>query len=211
VADLGGENVSGPFSAHDDPPRANVEETLLDLVSAAATFDDVCGWVSRAITRDLIDELSLRAAMAKRNRLRWRAELDRVITAAIDGDESVLEYRYTRDVERAHGLPEPDRQVSFTSPDGHRVRRDREYTRYGVVVELDGRLGHQDEDVWRDKERDNAATEAGKEPLRYGWKHVRHESCKSALQVAHVLRRKGWEGEPRPCSIYCPVRSEFPG
>jgi hypothetical protein len=37
---------------HTYPPRTRVEETVLDLTQAAATFDDVCGWVSRAIARD---------------------------------------------------------------------------------------------------------------------------------------------------------------
>jgi predicted transcriptional regulator of viral defense system len=27
-----------------NPPRTRVEETVLDLAQAAATFDDVCGW-----------------------------------------------------------------------------------------------------------------------------------------------------------------------
>jgi hypothetical protein len=126
------------------------------------------------------------------------------------GDHSVLEFRYTRDVERAHGLPEPDRQVPFTSHRGRRGRRDRVYTRYGVVVELDGQLAHLAEDAWADKDRDNAAVEAGKEPLRYGWRHVRQRTCDTAIQVGRVLQNQGWEGQPKPCSIYCPVRHEFP-
>jgi len=197
-------------SAHDDPPRTNVDETVLDLAGAAATIDEACGWIMTAISRELTDESRLRAAMAGRTRLRWRAELDQLITAAVNGDHSVLEYRFTRDVERAHGLPEPDRQVRFGGRDGRRGRRDRVYSDYGLVVELDGKVGHQAADVWRDKDRDNAAAEAGKESLRYGWRHVRHDSCVTAIQVAKVLRKRGWDGQPRPCSIYCPVRHEFP-
>jgi hypothetical protein len=197
-------------SPHWDPPRTNVEETVLDLVGTAATFDDVCGWVTRAISRDLTDETRVRAAMAKRERLRWRTDLDELITAAVTGDHSVLEFRYTRDVERAHGLPEPDRQVPFTGPGGRRGRRDRVYTSYGVVVELDGRVAHPTENVWKDKDRDNAAAEGGKESLRYGWHHVGEQSCKTAIQVANVLRSRGWDGQPQPCSIYCPVRHKFP-
>lgn len=34
-----------------NPPRTRVEETVLDLTQTAATFDDVCGWVTRAIAR----------------------------------------------------------------------------------------------------------------------------------------------------------------
>ncbi len=124
------------------PPRTKIDETVLDLTQMAATFDDVCGWVTRALARDLTDEQRLRAAMRARTKLRWRADLQELIVAAAGGDHSVLEFRYHRDVERAHALPESDRQVAFTTPAGGRGRRDRVYEAYGVVVELDGRLAH---------------------------------------------------------------------
>ena len=41
---------------HSNPPRTSVEETVLDLTQTAANFDDVCGWVTRAIARNLTDE-----------------------------------------------------------------------------------------------------------------------------------------------------------
>ena len=33
---------------------------MLDLTQAANSFDDVCGWVTRAIARELTDEARLR-------------------------------------------------------------------------------------------------------------------------------------------------------
>jgi hypothetical protein len=191
--------------AQSNPPRTRVEETVLDLTQTAATFDDVCGWVTRAFARDLTDEERLRAAMRQRGKLRWRADLHELIAAAASGDHSVLEYRYDRDVERAHGLPAPVRQAPFAGPGGRTGRRDRVYRAYGVVVELDGRLGHGPEDQWRDKDRDNAAAVDGHQSLRYGWTHVRWHPCATALQVARVLRVHGWDGWPRPCSPGCPV------
>jgi hypothetical protein len=188
-----------------NPPRTRVEETVLDLTQAAANFDDVCGWITRAFARDLTDEGRLRAAMRQRPKLRWRAELHELIAAAASGDHSVLEYRYDRDVERAHALPEPVRQAPFADTDGRRGRRDRVYQQYGVVVELDGRLGHGPEDQWRDKDRDNAAAADRQQTLRYGWEHVRWHPCATALQVATVLKVRGWHGWPRPCSPGCPV------
>jgi hypothetical protein len=188
-----------------NPPRTRVEETLLDLTQAAVTFDDVCGWVTRAFARDLTDEGRLRGAMRQRAKLRWRADLHELIAAAASGNHSVLEYRYERDVERAHGLPEPVRQAPFTDPDGRRGRRDRLYRDYGVAVELDGRLAHAAEDQWRDKGRDNAAAVDRQQTLRYGWEDVRSHPCATALQVAKVLRVHGWDGWPRPCSPGCPV------
>jgi hypothetical protein len=190
------------------PPRTTVEETVLDLTQTARSFDDVCGWVTRAIARDLTDEARLKAAMTKRGRLRWRADLHEVLEAATTGDHSVLEYRYHRDVERAHGLPEPGRQVPFTAPDGRRGRRDRVYKGYGVVVELDGRLAHPAENRWKDKARDNAAAADGQQSLRYDWTAVTQRSCATAAEVAGVLRNHGWNGTARPCSPGCPVRRD---
>jgi len=188
-----------------NPPRTRVEETVLDLTQVAASFDDVCGWVTRAFARELTDQERLQAAMRQRTKLRWRADMHELIVAAAGGDHSVLEYRYDRDVERAHGLPEPVRQAAFVGPDGRRGRRDRLYRDYDVVVELDGRLAHPAEDPWGDKNRDNAAAVDGQQSLRYGWTHVRWHPCATALQVAAVLRRHGWDGWPRPCAPGCPV------
>lgn len=193
------------------PPRTRVEETVLDLIQAAKTFDEVCGWVTRAIARELTDETRLRAAMKARQRLRWRVDLQELIVAAAGGDHSVLEFRYHRDVERAHGLPESARQVAFTTPGGRRGRRDRVYEPFGVVIELDGQLAHQPEDRWRDKTRDNAAAADGKQTLRYGWSQVKWQPCETAAEVARVLRRRGWGGQPRPCSPGCPVQRDLSG
>jgi len=194
------------LGGHSDPPRTKVEETVLDLSQTAKSFDDVCGWVTRAIARELTDSTRLQAAMSLRTKLRWRADLHELIVAATGGDHSVLEYRYHRDVERAHGLPEPSRQVPFAAPGGRRGRRDRVYEEYGVIVELDGRLAHPAENQWKDKARDNAAAAKGQLSLRYGWAQVKWEACATAAEVARVLNLRGWDGRPRPCSPGCPVR-----
>jgi len=118
------------MQGHAYPPRTRIEETVLDLTQTAKTFDDICGWVTRAFARDLTDGTRLREAMKARKKLRWRADLHELIVAADGGDHSVLEFRYHRDVERAHGLPEPRRQVPFTGPGARRGRRDRVYGDY---------------------------------------------------------------------------------
>jgi hypothetical protein len=187
------------------PPRTKVEETVLDLAQAAATFDDVCGWVTRAIARELTDEARLHAAIDVRARLRWRDDLRDLVTAAAGGDHSVLEFRYHHDVEQAHGLPESMRQVPFTGPSGRRGRRDRVYEEYAVVIELDGRLAHPAENHRKDRARDNAAAVDGQQSLRYGWLDVRQQPCSTAVQVAAVLRLRGWDGRPRRCSPACPA------
>ena len=146
--------------------------------------------------------------MSARTKLRWRADLRELVAAAASGDHSVLEFRYHRDVERAHGLPESTRQVPFTGPGGRRGRRDRVYEPYGVIIELDGRLAHSPENQWKDKTRDNAAVVAGQRTLRYGWAQVKWKPCATAAEVARVLRLHGWDGRPRRCSPGCVVNPE---
>ena len=158
--------------------------------------------------RMLTTGLMLKAAMSARKKMRWRKELTELIDAAAGGAHSVLEFRYDRDVERAHGLPAAEHQVPFTGPGGRRGFRDRVYEEYGVVVELDGRLAHPAENQWKDKARDNAAAAEGKQSLRYGWMHVRWQACATAAEVARVLRLHGWDGRPKPCSPGCLVWPE---
>jgi hypothetical protein len=197
--------VQDPADAHRDPPHTTIEETLLDLVHSAASFDQACGWLTKAFGRELTNEIRLRHAMAGRIRLRWRARLLDVVNAGASGDYSVLEYRYTRDVERAHGLPQAARQIPFVKPDGTKGYRDRVYAGFGVVIELDGKLYHPAEQSWQDKDRDRAAIADGLQTLRYGWSHVDGTPCDTAAEVARILRRHGWLAHARPCNPTCPV------
>jgi predicted transcriptional regulator of viral defense system len=187
-----------------EPPRTNVEETVLDLVQFAGNFDEVCGWITRACGRRLTTEERLRAAMASRKKMRWRPELDDILAAAGDGIHSVLEYRYLRDVERAHGLPRSKHQVRVVI-DGKSAYRDAYYEEFQVVVELDGRAAHPDDERWRDNQRDVKAQARGVVTCRYGWRDVYSHPCETALLQARILRQRGWKGAPRPCSGRCPV------
>lgn len=186
-------------------PHTLVEETIIDLVGAAKGFDEACGWVTAAFGRRLTGEGPLRVTLSARRKLRWREQLDEMIVAAAGGAHSLLEFRYDRDVERAHGLPGASRQVPFTKPDGSRGFRDRYYDRYGLVVELDGKLAHPAERCGHDRSRDNDATAGGGSTLRYDWDDVTRRACGTAAQVARSLASRGWKGQPRSCSPACPV------
>jgi hypothetical protein len=190
------------------PPRTSVEETVLDLVQLAPGFDDACGWITKACAKRLTTEEKLLAALAMRKKMRWRAELDDVLAAAGSGIHSVLEYRYLRDVERAHGLPRSRHQVRVVI-DGKVVYRDVYYEEFQVAVELDGRLAHPDEERWRDSQRDIKAGVQGVQTCRYGWRDVYARACQTALLQARILRRRGWRGTPKPCSPGCPVGRAF--
>jgi len=191
------------------PPRTSVEETVLDLVELAWSFDDACGWLTQACGRRLTTSAKLGEAQRRRKKMRWRHDLGDVLKAAADGIHSVLEYRYLRDVERAHGLPRSRHQVRVVI-DGRTVYRDVYYEEYKLAAELDGRLAHPDEERWRDTHRDNQAGAQGILTARYGWRDVYGHPCETALLQARILRERGWTGTPRPCSANCPVGREKP-
>lgn len=112
------------------PPRTRVEETVIDLWDAAPTLDSAVGWVTRAIGRRLTTAERLRESAIRRSRLRRRSTLIELLD--MDGVHSVLEYRYVRDVERAHGLPAAARQLR-TRLGGRTQYRDEVYEAYQTV------------------------------------------------------------------------------
>lgn len=184
------------------PPRTQIEETVLDLADGAASFDDVVALLARSCQRSATTPFLLTLALDRRPRVRWRKEISLALQDVADGVNSTLEFRYLRDVERAHGLPASERQAPGTAGQ-HQVFRDVRYPRYRVIVELDGKASHPDEQRWKDKHRDNAAAADGWVSLRYGWADVHERPCQTSLQVGMVLARQGWAGTMRPCGQAC--------
>jgi hypothetical protein len=180
------------------PPQTRVDETVLDLAIGAPSLDDSMGWIARACGRRLTTPDRLARALRRRTRVCRRGELRQLLDDVARGCHSVLEWRYLRDVERAHGLPEAARQWRSRRPGGSSYD-DVRYADYGVRVELDGRAAHPEEVRWRDLRRDNLAIQEGDAVLRFGFADVSERPCDVASQVATILRRNGWPGEDRPC------------
>ena len=186
------------------PARTMPEETVLDLAQAATSFDDVVALLARACQRRLTTPFVLSETMRERAKLRWRAEISQALGDVAAGVHSPLEYRYVRDVERAHGLPPANRQAR-AGHDGHDIFRDALYRRYRLIVELDGRANHPDEQRWSDQRRDNAAAVEGVITLRYGWTDVTERACETAREVGTALAGRGWRGSPRRCGPGCRI------
>jgi len=185
----------GPFTI----PRTTIEDTVLDLVAAAPTFDQAYAWIARAVSRKLVTVAALRAALERRSRVRWRQWLIDALADAENGVYSSLERRYVRDVERAHGLPRSEHQARRLL-DGKVQYRDNWYPRYRVVVEIDGPDYHQNERVQLDKDRDNRNLALDDvKTHRFGPVGVTERACQSAALIATTLRRNGWQGFPHPC------------
>jgi hypothetical protein len=211
---MSGREGAGWRFARGVPPHTLAEETVLDLVHGADDLNDVIAYVTGAFGRRLTSEERLLAEAAARPRLRWRGELEQIIAAAAGGAHSVIEYRYDRDVEQAHGLPPAGKQVPFTKPGGSGGFRDRCYEEYRLIIELDGKQYHPDEYRGSDQDRDNHAVATAGSTLRYGWVDVTSRRCASAAQVHAALTRRGYAGPLRPCSPACgafAARSASPG
>ena len=173
------------------PPRTDVTDTLVDLASAGLTGDRLAAVVARAVQRRLVRPEQVLDVLDRRGRrgLRGAGELAGLVTDAGEGAHSALELRFLRDVERAHGLPTGRRQHRARHG-GRTTYRDVVYEVGGVVVvvELDGRLGHDGlRDRFRDLRRDADARRAGEVTLRYGWWDVSGSPCEVAQQVVAVL------------------------
>jgi hypothetical protein len=201
-------HVPRRLHANLSPPRIRYEHSVLDVAESApddldsvAVLADACGSRRTTATR-------LRAALEERPWARRRAWLQGVIDDIAGGTCSVLEHGYLTLVERPHGLPRGDRQVSDRIC-GRRMWRDVRYDRWGLLVELDGRIGHTNA---RDRDRDlardlDAAVERDATTLRLGYGQVYGQGCRTAVQVGRLLNRLGWPGQTRRCPE-CGVRDE---
>jgi predicted transcriptional regulator of viral defense system len=184
------------------PPCTRVEDTVLDLIQVAPTFDDAYMWLCRAIGRRRTTADRIRGAMDVRKKMRWRREIAVALGDAAGGALSVLEYRYVHRVERPHGLPMARRQARIRQSTGNGYL-DNLYEEYQVCVELDGTAAHPADEQWRDKRRDNANAVSGLVTLRFGLLDLGDRRCDTASAVASLLRRRGWMGSPRSCGREC--------
>lgn len=192
VRDVAGTHLAP--SAH-EPPRTRIEDTVLDLCAAGPERDAVT-WLSRACQRRLTTETRILGRLSERPNSR-HAALSRQILGDIGmGATTELERRVLHDVFRAHGLPEGRRQQRFRGR-GHVV--DIVLAEYGLVIELDGRLGHVEEGAFRDRRRDNTHTVAGAWTLRYGWQEACGAPCACAEEIARALSDRGWPGQLHRC------------
>jgi hypothetical protein len=187
------------------PPCTRVEDTVLDLIQVASSFDDAYAWICKAIGRRRTTADRIALAMAARKKMRWRREIGIALGDVEAGASSVLEYRYVHRVERPHRLPVARRQARVRHGTGSRYL-DNLYEGFAVCVELDGTAAHPADEQWCDKRRDTANAVRGILTLRFGSLDVGDRGCQTAIAVASVLRSRGWPGTPCPCSRPgCPV------
>ncbi len=177
------------------PPRLTVEDTVLDL-SARASEAELVAFVTKAVQSRRTTPPRLLQTLNERSRYRHRQLLADILGDVAAGAESPLEMKFLHQVERPHKLPRGNRQrrrhgLPYVSDVG--------YDEYRVLVELDGRTGHEGVERFRDMSRDNQFALIEWITLRYGWFDVVHRPCLVAFQIAAALEARGWGGMPTRC------------
>jgi hypothetical protein len=185
------------------PPRVRVEDALLTVAGRAETRIEALSVLADACRRRRTTPARLTAELEARIGIKNRAWLRAAISETGQGIQSALESGYLRRVERAHGLPRGTRQQRVRSGNGV-LFRDVLYEDYGIVVELDGRIGHElSSDRWNDMDRDLDAAVDRLLTVRLGWRHAEDQPCRTAARLAVLLQDRGWRGRPRRCGHTC--------
>lgn len=185
----------------------------LRVTEAAATVLDCCGspvmserdvvaLVADAVSSGAVTAEELAASLAGRARHRVRRVIRLAIGDVDEGAETVLEVMALRDVIRAHGLPEMTMQVP---EDGGRIRRDFSNAEFRIILEVDGRRGHEGSGRIADLRRDRKASSDGWISLRAGWVEVDLEPCDIAIDLFLTFQSRGFTGQIRPCGQGCAV------
>jgi hypothetical protein len=163
---------------------------------------EAVGWVADAVRCRACTVDDLVADLGERRTHQHRRLLELSLGVVAQGAESGLEVGFVRSVLVAHGLPSMRLQVPGTLG-GRSIRRDFENEEYAVVVEVDGRLGHEGSGALHDRVRDRRAARSGRVTLRAGWADVEYEACELALDLHGTLVSRGYRGVLRACGPRC--------
>ena len=177
------------------PHRTMVEHTVFDL-SMGHGLDRCIALMAKACQLRLTTEEALGQVLRTRPTQPHRRLIAEALGLVGEGAESAAEVRYIRDVELAHGLPTGVRQ----EPAPGSRSRDNDYPEWGVIVEIDGRLGHLG---WGNQQRagrrDRKAAAGGKLTVRGGWRDVAVAPCEFAADLKDIFTTRGWRGAAHAC------------
>jgi hypothetical protein len=186
------------------PPRLRLEVALVRVAGRVADPAGALSVMVDAVRSRRTTTDRLLAALRDEARMRHRTILIEGLADADAGIHSMLERAYHRGVEQRHGLPLGVRQSRSSGP---RVTyRDVEYVPYGLIVELDGAIGHsRPEDRSSDMQRDLRAAAEGLATIRLSWHQVNGSPCATAGLVGRTLASRGWPGKVLRCGSRCPA------
>jgi len=180
------------------PPRVRIEHAVLDIAAQAEDDFAAIETLSNAVQSRRTTAPRIQAVLDDRPRIARREFLGSVLSDIADGTCSVLEHGYRNRIELPHGLPSSQLQVGASARGP--IHRDVTYVAQSFVVELDGRLFH-DNATARDKDmdRDLDAAIDGLRTVRVGWGQVYRRPCLTAQRIGRLLQLNGWAGAPSAC------------
>ncbi|WP_344139223.1 type IV toxin-antitoxin system AbiEi family antitoxin domain-containing protein [Pedococcus bigeumensis] len=179
------------------PWRTTAAATVLDVAATGSPLDAL-SIVARAVQKEVVTTAEVAQELAARAGHRHSRILRPALADVGAGGQSGTEVLYVRDVERAHGLPTAIRQAP--SDRGARRYHDNGYDEFGLIVEVDGRLGHERwADRVRDGRRDRQLLVTERLTTRVFYADVVLEPCRTAAEIAAILAGRGWAGRPRRC------------
>lgn len=192
----------------DGLPVTRLAQTVVDLADRPDHgLDEAVALAARACQRNGLDAQAIVAELGLRGRHRWRRELLLACGEIGAGAESLPEVWFGRRVLARHRLPVFERQVREAAGS----RADLKSQRFGVNVEVDGRLWHAGDTFHTDRRRDREAAARGEVTVRVTYLDLDRSPCQVAADLAQVLWHRGWREHPRPCGPSCAVRRPASG
>lgn len=188
-----------------DLPVESPADALIDATRDYNDDEKTMNLITDAVQKRIVRVKDLELAVAIR-KIPHRRVFNETIDLLKGGQTTRLEIDANQKVFVNHGLPKGQWQAQLYSG-GFSQTVDLFLADYRLVVEFDGRLGHDStQGRFRDMDRDNRALVNGLVTLRFGWHDVQHRPCNAALQVESVLVQHGWRGSAIPCKRrYCAV------
>lgn len=173
------------------PPRVRTEVAAIRAALWAPTSRQAALVLLLVVQQRLTTPVALHEAFLDVRRDRRRRFIAGVLSDVAGGAQSMGELDFAR-MCRKRGLPEPDKQVRRTLPNG-RVFLDVYWERFGVVVEIDG-MHHLLPDVaLADSIRQNWLTIGNDKVLRIPVIGLRVAADLFMEQVEQILRDNGWQ------------------
>jgi len=178
----------GQLDPGSDIKLTNVARSCIDLTRECGLAAGVVA-ADAALHLGLCTPAELAAVYAESCRGRAGLTEGRRLLESLDANaESVLE-----SVSRLAmaGLPPPGTQVVIRTMHGRFLARvDFYWPEFGLVGEADGRLKYTDDELWREKERQDALAEHGLVTVRWGWSIARRPAALRA-RLQEGMRRAG--------------------
>lgn len=177
------------------PLRTRLPRSLIDAATWSRNPDSARGLLAASVQQGLVRASDLALVLVKRRNTPRRRLLVETVGDIVDGAHALSELDFTRLLRQA-GLPEPERQVVRRDRHGRVRYLDVYYSRFRLVIEIDGAWHMEVLSWWADMFRDNELTVDGNRVLRFPAFVVRERPDLVIQQIERALRSLGWTGQP---------------